>query len=78
MPKDTIEKAIAKGTGDGGTTHYESAVYEGYGPGGVAIMVEVLTDNGQRTAPEMRKIFESHGGNLASPARCRSSSPSRA
>jgi len=65
MPKDTIEKAIAKGTGELGGQNFENIVYEGYGPGGVAILVEVLTDNRTRTAPEMRKIFETHGGNLA-------------
>jgi len=65
MPKDTIEKAIAKGTGAGSEEQYENAVYEGYGPGGIAFMVEVLTNNRSRTAPEMRKIFESAGGRLA-------------
>jgi len=65
MPKDTIEKAIAKGTGEGGAEHFESAVYEGYVPGGVALMIEVLTNNRSRTAPEMRKILETHGGSLA-------------
>mgnify|MGYP000203410826 CR=1 FL=1 len=65
MPRDTIEKAIAKGTGELGAENYESVVYEGYAPGGVAIMVEALTNNRARTAPEMRKIFENAGGNLA-------------
>lgn len=65
MPKDTIEKAIAKGTGELGGQSYEPAVYEGYGPSGVAFMVEALTDNRSRTAPEIRKIFENAGGNLA-------------
>src|SRR6266849_6052241 len=65
MPKDTIEKAILKGTGELGAENYESAVYEGYGPGGVAIMVEALTNNRARTAPELRKAFEVSGGNLA-------------
>jgi len=65
MPKDTIEKAILKGTGELGAENYESAVYEGYGPGGVAILVDALTNNRSRTAPELRKIFEIHGGNLA-------------
>ncbi len=65
MPKDTIEKAIAKGTGELGGENYESVVYEGYAPGGVAFMVEGLTNNRARTAPEMRKIFENAGGNLA-------------
>jgi len=66
MPKDTIEKAIAKGTGEAGAEQFESLVYEGYGPAGVAFLVEVLTNNRSRTAPEMRKIFESHGGRFAS------------
>jgi YebC/PmpR family DNA-binding regulatory protein len=65
MPKDTIEKAILKGTGELGGDNYESAVYEGYATGGVAIMVDVLTNNRARTAPEMREIFERNGGNFA-------------
>lgn len=65
MPKDTIEKAIKKGTGELGGENYESAIYEGYGPGGVAILVDALTNNRSRTAPELRKIFEVAGGNLA-------------
>ena len=64
MPNDTIDKAIKKGTGELGVTSYEPAVYEGYGPGGVAFMVECLTDNRSRTAPEIRKIFERGGGQL--------------
>ena len=65
MPKDTIEKAIAKGTGELGAENYEPAIYEGYAPGGIAILVETLTNNRSRTAPEMRTTFERHGGNLA-------------
>ena len=65
MPRDTIEKAIMKGTGELGGENYEPATYEGYAPGGVAIMVDALTNNRARTAPEMRSIFEKHGGNLA-------------
>lgn len=65
MPKDTIEKAIAKGTGELGGENYESVTYEGYGSGGVAFMVEALTNNRARTAPELRKIFEVAGGRLA-------------
>ena len=65
MPKDTIEKAILKGTGELGGENYENAAYEGYGPGGVAVFVEALTNNRSRTAPEMRMIFERNGGNLA-------------
>jgi YebC/PmpR family DNA-binding regulatory protein len=65
MPRDTIEKAIARGTGETGGESYEPAVYEAYAPGGVAIIVEVLTNNRSRTAPEMRKILETHGANMA-------------
>src|SRR5712671_7209983 len=65
MHKDTIEKAIMKGTGELGAENYESIQYEGYGPGGVAIMVDGLTNNRARTAPELRRIFEVNGGNLA-------------
>ena len=65
MPRDTIEKAVAKGTGELGGQAYESLIYEGYGPGGVAFMIEALTDNRSRMAPELRKIFENSGGNLA-------------
>ncbi|HEX7011014.1 MAG TPA: YebC/PmpR family DNA-binding transcriptional regulator [Phycisphaeraceae bacterium] len=64
MPKDTIENAIKKGTGELAAESYESVIYEGYGPGGVAIMLDILTDNRNRTAPEIRKIFEKYGGNL--------------
>lgn len=64
MPKDTIEKAIKKGTGDLGGVHYEEVLYEGYGPSGVAVMVEALTDNRNRTGPEIKRIFEKHGGSL--------------
>jgi YebC/PmpR family DNA-binding regulatory protein len=65
MPKDTIEKAILKGTGELGGENYEAATYEGYATGGVAIMIDALTNNRARTAPEMRMIFERHGGNFA-------------
>jgi YebC/PmpR family DNA-binding regulatory protein len=65
MPRDTIEKAIKKGTGELGAENYEAATYEGYGPGGVAFLVEALTNNRSRTAPELRSIFEKAGGNLA-------------
>jgi YebC/PmpR family DNA-binding regulatory protein len=64
MPKDTIEKAIKKGTGETGGVTFSEAHYEGYGPGGVAIMADALTDNHNRTAPEVKKIFEKHGGSL--------------
>jgi YebC/PmpR family DNA-binding regulatory protein len=64
MPKDTIANAIKKGTGEVEGVTYEQIVYEGYGPGGVAFMVSCLTDNRNRTAPEMRKLFERSGGQL--------------
>jgi len=64
MPKDTIEKAIKKGTGELGVIDYEEVLYEGYAPGGIAIMVDGLTDNRNRTAPEIKKIFEKRGGSL--------------
>lgn len=63
-PKDNIERSIKKGTGDLGADSYEDVVYEGYGPGGVAVLCEVLTDNRNRTAGELRKAFEVCGGNL--------------
>ncbi len=59
MPNDTIDRAIKKGTGELSGVNYEEANYEGYGPGGVAILINCLTDNRNRTAPEIRKIFES-------------------
>ena len=64
MPKDNIERAIKKGTGEDGATSYEELVYEGYAPGGVAVMVEVLTDNKNRAAADIRNIFTKNGGNL--------------
>ena len=66
MPKDNISRAIKKGTGelDGGDVH--EIIYEGYGPSGVAVICDVLTDNRNRTAPEIRKLFEKHGGKLGS------------
>jgi YebC/PmpR family DNA-binding regulatory protein len=64
MPKDTIEKAIKKGTGELEGMNFEEVLYEGYGPNGVAIMVEALTDNRNRTGPEVRRMFEKHGGSL--------------
>ena len=68
MPKDNIERAILKGTGElSGDTELFECIYEGYGPGGVAIMIEILTDNKNRTAPEIRKMFEKSGGNLGEP-----------
>lgn len=67
MPRDTIEKAVKKGTGDLEGQTYEAVRYEGYGPNGVAVVVDCLTDNVTRTAPEMRLIFTKHGGNLGKP-----------
>lgn len=64
MPKDTITKAIEKGAGGGDGSDYEEILYEGYGPNGVALMIEILTDNRNRTASELRKVFEKGGGNL--------------
>lgn len=64
MPGDNIERAIKKGTGELEGVSYEEVHYEGYGPGGAAIMVQVLTDNKNRTVQEIRRIFTKHGGNL--------------
>lgn len=66
LPKDNIERAIKKGTGelDGGDV--EEILYEGYGPGGVAVLCDIMTDNRNRTAPEIRKLFDSSGGKLGS------------
>ena len=64
MPKENIERAIKKGTGDLEGVNYEELTYEGYGPGGVAIMVEVLTDNKNRTISDIRNSFSKHNGNL--------------
>jgi YebC/PmpR family DNA-binding regulatory protein len=63
-PKENIERSIKKGTGELGADNFEDIVYEGYGPGGVAVLCEVLTDNRNRTAGELRKAFEVCGGNL--------------
>jgi YebC/PmpR family DNA-binding regulatory protein len=64
MPRDTIEKAIKKATGEGGGAGFAEVIYEGYGPAGVAIIVEALTDNHNRTTPEVKRIFERHGSSL--------------
>ncbi len=66
MPKDTIAKAIKKGTGELEGGNYEDVLYEGYGPGGVAMMCQAVTDNRNRTGAEIKKIFELRGGNLGS------------
>jgi len=67
MPADNIKRAIQKGTGELPGVTYEDVTYEGYGPGGVAILVDVLTDNKMRTTPEIRHLFAKHGGNLGEP-----------
>jgi YebC/PmpR family DNA-binding regulatory protein len=66
LPRENIERAIKKGTGelDGGDV--EEILYEGYGPGGVAVLCDIMTDNRNRTAPEVRKLFDNHGGKLGS------------
>jgi YebC/PmpR family DNA-binding regulatory protein len=64
MPKDNLERAIKKGTGELEGTNYEEVVYEGYGPGGVAVMVECLTDNKNRAIADIRHIFSKAGGNV--------------
>ncbi len=64
MPQDTIQRAIDRGTGKIAGEQYEEVVYEGYGPGGVAILVEAVTSNRNRTVSELRHIFSRHGGNL--------------
>ena len=64
MPKDTAERAVKKGTGDLEGVNYEEIIYEGYGPGGVAVLVECLTDNRNRTIAEVRSIFGKAGGNV--------------
>ena len=71
MPKDNIERAIKRGTGELEGLTYEELTYEGYGPGGVAVMVETMTDNTNRTTPEIRHIFEKCGGNMGTPGSVR-------
>ena len=67
VPIDTIERAIKRGTGELEGVNYESITYEGYAPGGVAIMVDVLTDNRNRTGSDIRSIFSKTGGSMAEP-----------
>jgi YebC/PmpR family DNA-binding regulatory protein len=68
MPKDNIERAIAKGTGEGvDADQIETVLYEGYGPGGVALLIEALTDNRNRTGADVRHLLSKHGGNLGEP-----------
>ena len=64
MPKENIERAIKKGTGELEGSNYEEVIYEGYGPGGVAVLIEVLTDNKNRAVADVRHLFERSGGNL--------------
>ena len=66
LPKDNIERAIKKGTGEIEGGDVEEILYEGYGPGGVAVLCDIMTDNRNRTAPEVRKLFDTHGGKLGS------------
>ena len=67
MPKDNIERAIKSASGDKGGDEFEHLTYEGYAPGGVAVMVACLTDKRTRTAPEVRNVFEKRGGNMGTP-----------
>jgi YebC/PmpR family DNA-binding regulatory protein len=67
MPRDTIEKAIKKGAGESGGERFDAVRYEGYGPGGVAVVVEALTSNVNRTAPEVRAILDKNGGKMGVP-----------
>jgi len=64
MPNDTIERAIKRGSGELGGADYQRVIYEGYGPGGVAVIVEALTENRNRTAGDVRHAFDKNGGNL--------------
>lgn len=67
VPADTIDRAVKRGTGESGGVSYETLIYEGYAPGGVAVLVEVLTDNRNRAAADVRRVFTKHGGSLADP-----------
>jgi YebC/PmpR family DNA-binding regulatory protein len=67
VPKDTIERAIQRGSGSKDSDAFEEVIYEGYGPGGIALMVACLTDNRHRTSPDVKHIFDRSGGNLGSP-----------
>lgn len=64
VPNDNIDRIIKKASGDGNAANYEEIIYEGYGPSGIAVMVETLTDNRNRTAAEMRHYFDKNGGNM--------------
>jgi YebC/PmpR family DNA-binding regulatory protein len=65
MPADNIKRGIQRGTGELPGVNYEEVTYEGYGPGGVAVLIDTMTDNKNRTLPEVRTIFSKHGGNLS-------------
>ncbi len=67
MTNDAIDRAIKRGTGEAGADTYEPITYEGYAPGGVALLIDVLTDNRNRTGAEIRSIFTKHGGSMAEP-----------
>jgi YebC/PmpR family DNA-binding regulatory protein len=67
VPSDTIDRAIKRGTGELEGVNYETLVYEGYAPGGVAVLVQALSDNRNRTAADVRRCFHKHGGNLSEP-----------
>jgi len=67
MPKDNIDRAIKKGTGELAGVSYEEVNYEGYGPGGVAMLLDCLTDNKNRTVADIKYVFDRHGGNLGEP-----------
>lgn len=67
MTKDAIDRAIKRGIGETGGANYESVTYEAYGPGGVAMLIEILTDNRNRAASDVRSIFTKHGGAMAEP-----------
>lgn len=64
MPNDNIDRAVKKGSGELGSDNYEEVIYEGYGPAGIAVFAECLTDNRNRTAPDIRHAFDKSGGNL--------------
>lgn len=64
LPQENIQRAIARGSGEGDDAQYDELIYEGYGPGGAAVLLEIMTDNRNRTAAEIRHLFSRHGGNL--------------
>ncbi|HET7559663.1 MAG TPA: YebC/PmpR family DNA-binding transcriptional regulator [Limnochordia bacterium] len=64
MPFDNIERAIKRGSGEAGGDNYDEVVYEGYGPGGVAVLLDIMTDNRNRTASDVRHLFSKYGGNM--------------